>query len=127
MAEKRKQQFGTRVPQVPPPSPSPPAKRSGHVALLLMGTLAVGSSAYMLMPQNKCEPNQPGVTQPSSAECQGRSSSSSGGSGGGSGGSSRYYGSGSSSSSGTTETSSVKRGGFGSSGQSFSSHFSFGS
>ena len=126
MAEKRKQQFGTRVPRVPPPSPSPPAKRSGHVALLLMGTLAVGSTAYMLMPQNKCEPNTPGVTSPSSTECQGRSSSSSS-SGGGSGGSSRYYGSGSSSSSGTTETSSVKRGGFGSSGQSFSSHFSFGS
>lgn len=126
MAEKRKQQFGTRVPQVPPSSPSPPAKRSGHVALLLMGTLAVGSTAYMLMPHNKCEPNAPGVTTPSSAECQGRSSSSSSGGSGSSGGSSRYYGSGSSSPS-TTETSSVKRGGFGSSGQSFASHFSFGS
>ena len=124
MAEKPVSQFERRSRQtsVPPSGSSPPAKRSGHVALLLMGTLAVGSTAYMLMPQNKCEPNTPGVTTPSSAECQGRSSSSSS-----SGGSSRYYGGSSSGSSGTTETSSVKRGGFGSSGQSFSSHFSFGS
>jgi len=124
MAEKPKQQFGTRKPVVVPP-PSPPAKRSGHVALLVMGTIAVGSTAYMLIPPDRCQQNTPGVTTPSSAECQGRSSSSS--SGGGSGGSSRYYGSGSSSQSGTTDSSSVKRGGFGSSAQAFSSHFSFGS
>jgi hypothetical protein len=122
MAEKPKQQFGTRKSVVAPP-PSPPAKRSGHVALLVMGTIAVGSTAYMLIPHDRCQQNTPGVTTPSSAECQGRSSSS----GGGSGGSSRYYGSGSSGQSGTTDSSSVKRGGFGSSAQAFSSHFSFGS
>ena len=36
-------------------------KRSGHVALLLMGTLAVGGGAYALMPRDNCErpPNDP--------------------------------------------------------------------
>ena len=35
--------------------PGPPAKRSGHVALLLMGTFAVGGAAYTLMPRDNCE------------------------------------------------------------------------
>ena len=37
-----------------------PAKRSGHVALLLMGTLAVGGGAYALMPRGNCQPASPG-------------------------------------------------------------------
>ena len=46
-----------------PPS-GPPVKRSGHVALLLMGTLAVGGGAYGLMPSNNCD-RPPNVAQPS--------------------------------------------------------------
>jgi hypothetical protein len=119
-------EFGTRKPSVPPVTrPSgPPAKRSGHVALFLMGTLAVGSAAYTLMPRNKCEqpPNapQPSLLQ-SNADCppRGSSSSSHGGSGGGSSSRSSYYSSDSSSShsgSGTSDSGSshVTRGGFGS-------------
>ena len=116
---------------MPPSRPQPPAKRSAHVVLLVMGTLAVGSTAYMLMPR-ECTPAQPGTmpTVSSPAECPARGSSSS--SHGGSGGSSSrygYYGSDSSShsSAGTTSDSGgVKRGGFGSFAQAFSSHFSFG-
>ncbi|MBR1191877.1 hypothetical protein JQ634_08975 [Bradyrhizobium sp. AUGA SZCCT0240] len=129
---KRTSEFGTRKPSVPPvpQSSGPPAKRSGHVALFLMGTLAVGSVAYTLMPRNKCEPSpntpQPSLLQNSAAECQqrGSSSSSSGGSGGGWSSSSRssYYGSdsstshSSSSSSGISDSGShsAQRGGFGS-------------
>jgi hypothetical protein len=124
---KRSSDFGTRktsVPDVTRPS-GPPAKRSGHVALFLMGTLAVGSAAYTLMPRNRCGP-PPNTPQPSllqsNADCppRGSSSSSHGGSGGG-GSSSRssYYSSDSSSShsaSGTSDSGSshVTRGGFGS-------------
>ena len=122
---KHGKEFGARKPSVPDvPRPSgPPAKRSGHVALFLMGTLAVGSAAYTVMPSNKCEP---GVAQPSllqsNADCPPRSSSSSGsggGSGGGSSSSSRYYSGGSSSSSSSSGSSdsgshSAARGGFGS-------------
>ena len=46
-------EFGRRKPVAP--SPASPPKRSGHVALLLMGTLAVGGGAYALMPDG-CEP-----------------------------------------------------------------------
>jgi hypothetical protein len=119
-------EFGTRKPSVPDVTrpPGPPAKRSGHVALFLMGTLAVGGAAYTLMPGNKCEqpPNapQPSLLQ-SNADCppRGSSSSSHGGSGGGSSSRSSYYSSDSSSShsaSGTTDSGSshVTRGGFGS-------------
>ena len=44
-----------------PVRPGPPAKRSGHVALLLMGTFAVGTAAYAVMPRDNCErsPNLP--------------------------------------------------------------------
>ena len=129
MAEKSKQQFGTRIPTVAPSSPSsPPAKRSGHVALLVMGTLAVGSTAFVLMPR-ECTPAAPGATPglSTSAECPPRGSSS-----GGHGGSSRYgYYSGGSSGqtpAATTDAGSggVKRGGFGAFAHSFSSHVSFG-
>ncbi|MGH6712871.1 MAG: hypothetical protein ACREEK_28420 [Bradyrhizobium sp.] len=120
-------EFGSRKPSVPNVSrpPGPPAKRSGHVALFLMGTLAVGGSAYALMPRNKCE-QPPNVAQPSllqnNPDCspRGSSSSSHGGSGGGGSSShSSYYSSDSSSShsgSGTSDSGShsAQRGGFGS-------------
>jgi hypothetical protein len=121
MADKSDHDFGKRKPVSVPASPRPvppPAKRSGHVALLLMGTFAVGSAAYALMPSRSCE-QSPNVSssslQQNNANCSSRSSSSSGG------GSSRssYSGSDSSSShssSGTSDSGShsAQRGGFGS-------------
>jgi hypothetical protein len=130
MANKSDQEFGKRKPVSVPASPrpaQPPAKRSGHVALLLMGTFAVGSAAYTLMPNRNCEPppnTASSSLQQSNTECSSRSSSSShGGSGGGSSRSS-YYSSDSSSShssSGTSDSGphSAQRGGFGSFGHSF--------
>ena len=126
MADSSEHEFGKRKPVAVPASPRPvppPAKRSGHVALLLMGTFAVGTAAYTLMPSRSCE-QSPNPASPSyqqgNTECSSRSSSSSshGGSGGGSSRSS-YYGSDSSSShssSGTSDSGShsAQRGGFGS-------------
>jgi hypothetical protein len=125
MAEKSDKDFGKRKPASVPASPRPappPAKRSGHVALLLMGTFAVGSAAYTLMPSRSCEPS-PNVASPSlqqgNTECASRSSSPSHGGSGGSSSRSSYYSSDSSSShssSGTSDSGShsVQRGGFGS-------------
>jgi hypothetical protein len=103
-----------------------PTKRSGHVALLLAGTVAVGGGAYALMPSENCAPNQPGMAAPANAGCSPRSSSSGGGS-------SRYgfYGGDSTankSAPGTSPASSgtVTRGGFGSFAHAFTSHFSGG-
>jgi hypothetical protein len=134
MADKPPSEFGKRrqVSVPPGPTPKPPVKRSNEVILLVMGTIAVGSTAYALMPR-QCTPAEPGTmpTVSSPSECPPRNSSSSGH---GSGGSSRwgYSSSGSSSSTAATTTtdansSTVKRGGFGSFAHSFSSHFSFGS
>ena len=129
MADKPEKEFGKRKPVSVPASPRPvppPAKRSGHVALLLMGTVAVGSTAYVLMPNRHCEPQPNAASTPyqqTSTECTSRSSSSSSHSSGGSGGSSSrssYYSSDSSSSghssSGTSDSGShsAQRGGFGS-------------
>ncbi|CCE08313.1 conserved exported hypothetical protein [Bradyrhizobium sp. STM 3843] len=109
-------EFGKRKP-LRPPTPSPPAKRSGHVALLLMGTLAVGGTAATLMPRRSCEPASPTMAAPpQTADACSRSGSSSGGSGGGGhwrfadSDSSRSGGSG-----GSSESSSghISRGGFG--------------
>jgi hypothetical protein len=121
MAEKRPtQQFGKRRPAALPLPPREPVKRSGHVVLLVMGTIAVGTTAYVLMPRQNCDPPSPGMAaaaQPSTA-CSGYSSS------GGSGGSrwssrSSFFSNDSSShsSSGTSSDSGsggVARGGFGS-------------
>jgi hypothetical protein len=142
MSNKPDKDFGKRRPVSVPvtPRPGPPAKRSGHVALLLMGTFAVGSAAYALMPSRSCE-RPPNAPQPSllqsnanATECPPRSSSSSsshGGSGGSSSSRSSYYSGGSSSSqssSGTSDSGShaVARGGFGAFAHSFGSHFSSG-
>ena len=114
-------EFGKRRPVQPLP-PQPPAQRSGHVALLVMGTLAVGGGAYALMGPENCQPASPGVANPAQpqtpAACTSRGSSFTGSHGNysrtmhlsffGGGDSSSH-----SSSSGTTESGSVSRGGFG--------------
>jgi hypothetical protein len=118
-------EFGRRLPARLPDTP--PAKRSNHVALLVMGTLAVGGGAYALMPSESCVPTSPGMAAPAlpqtGAACTPRSSSGGGGGGGG-GGSSRsssrfsLFGgdssSRSSSVSGAESSAGVTRGGFGS-------------
>ena len=51
--------FGKRKPVTPTvvsPTATPPVKRSHHVALLLMGTMAVGGTAYAVMPRENCQP-----------------------------------------------------------------------
>lgn len=121
-------EFGKRRVRLPEPLPLPakePVKRSGHVALLVMGTLAVGTTAYTLMPRQTCEPTPGAVPGQTTTTC----TSSNGGSSSGSssrwssrssffsGDSSSHSSSGSSSDSGH---SSVSRGGFGSFGHGFS-------
>jgi hypothetical protein len=114
-------EFGKRRPA--PQPPSPPTKRSSHVALLVMGTLAVGGSAYALMGPENCQPaSLPGMANPTQpqtrAACTSRGSSFTGSHGNYSrtmhlsffGGDSSSH----SSSSGTAESGSVSRGGFGS-------------
>ncbi|WP_211912362.1 hypothetical protein [Tardiphaga alba] len=121
-------------PQAAPEEPTS-RKRSSQIALLLMGTMAVGGGAYALMPNENCDPNRVITPGQPRQECQQRSSSwssSSGGHGysssGSSSSSSRANFTGSSTSSGTSVagTSSsgthVARSGFGS----FGSHFSGG-
>ncbi|AWM05687.1 MULTISPECIES: hypothetical protein [Bradyrhizobium] len=124
MADKPSQkQFGKRRPVAEPPPPRPPTKRSGHVALLVMGTLAVGTTAYTLMPRQTCEPTPGAVPGQTTTTCTG-SSSSSGGSSRWSSRSSFFGGDSSSHSSSATSSdsghSSVSRGGFGSFGHGFS-------
>ena len=124
MANNPDHEFGKRKPVSVPASPrsGPPAKRSSHVALLLMGTVAVGSAAYTLMPSRNCEPSPNASSsslQQNNANCSSHSSSSSGGGSSGSSSRSSYYGSDSSSShssSGTSDSGShsAQRGGFGS-------------
>jgi len=124
MGDRPLTEFGRRRP--PAARPEPPAKRSSHVALLLMGTLAVGGGAYALMPRPTCEPVSPGVAGPAlpNERCQPGGSSS--GSGGGARGGLSYLGSsgdssGRSASTGTSESASggVTRGGFGAFGHGF--------
>ncbi|HEX2367564.1 MAG TPA: hypothetical protein VHJ00_21395 [Bradyrhizobium sp.] len=128
MADKpRANEFGKRSPA--PSSAVPPPKRSNHVALLVMGTLAVSGGAYALMPRESCQPApSPGMAAPAlpttSTTCTTRTSS------GGSGGYSRssrlrFFGgdsSGGSSSTSVSSSGSVIRGGFGS----FAHAFGFG-
>jgi hypothetical protein len=136
MPENPPREFGKRRPVVAATLPAAaPVKRSGHVALLLMGSVAIGGGAYTLMPRGNCAPGQPGMAAPgpqAGVACS-PGGSSFGGVRGYWGGSSRYsfFGGDTSSSrpaSGTSsETSSgVTRGGFGAFAQSISSHFSRG-
>jgi hypothetical protein len=136
MAEKPTTQFGTRKPVAI--RPAQPVKR-GQVALLLMGSFAVGGGAYALMPSENCEPNRPGMAASpglqTNSECRPRGSSSGSSSHGSSGGSSsrsNFFSGDSSSSHASSGTSSdtgsghVTRGGFGSFASAFTSHFSGG-
>ena len=133
MADKPLSQFERRSQHVPGPSGrlQPSAKRSNQVALLVMGTLAVGGGAYALMPR-ECTPAAPGtmpaVSSPSECPPRGSSSSSHGGSGGGSRYGYYWNSSSGSTPAATTDAGSggVRRGGFGAFAHSFSSHFSFG-
>ena len=126
MADKpSKQQFGKRRPAPVAPPSGPPVKRSGHVALLVMGTIAVGTTAYTLMPRQHCEPSPGAVPGQTTTTCSSSSSSSSGGSSSRWSSRSSFFSSDSSShsSSGTSSdsgSSSVSRGGFGSFGHGFS-------
>jgi len=127
MAKPSKKEFGKRRPAPVAPPSGPPVKRSGHVALLVMGTIAVGTTAYTLMPRQHCEPSPGAVPGQTTTTCSSSSSSSGGSDGSSSRWSSRssffssdsssHYSSGTSSDSGS---SSVSRGGFGSFGHGFS-------
>ena len=59
MANQPTREFGKRRPR--DPDRSQPVKRSNHVALLLMGSFAVGGGAYALMPGGNCGPNRPAM------------------------------------------------------------------
>jgi hypothetical protein len=124
--------FGKRRPRLPADLPLPPrepVKRSAHVALLVMGTIAVGTTAFMLMPRRNCDPTPPGAsvggsTSPAQTNTN-CSSSSSGGSGSHWSSRSSFYSSDSSShssSGGSSDGGSggVTRGGFGSFAHAFS-------
>jgi hypothetical protein len=128
-------QFGKRRPSTIAPTGAHPVKRSGHVALLLMGTLAVGGAAYATMDRENCEPKGPGMagpSQPQGTDCRARGSSSRAGYGGSGGSWSRSNLSGgdqaSARSSGGTPSDSgsgeATRGGFGSFARSLGFHFS---
>ncbi|QPF90468.1 hypothetical protein [Bradyrhizobium commune] len=115
--------FGKRRPAPPPSTPREPVKRSGHVALLVMGTIAVGTTAYMLMPRRNCDPPPPGAAataQQPGTNCGSSGSSSSSGSHWSSRSSFFSSDSSSHSSSGTSDSGGVTRGGFGSFGHGFS-------
>jgi len=108
-------EFGKRAPAPLPPAPGP--KRSNHVALLVMGTLAVGGGAYALT-GDSCQPTSPGMAAPATpTSCTSR-----GGSGGGYSRSSRFSFFGNSGSPSSETSGGVTRGGFGS----FARAFGFG-
>jgi hypothetical protein len=117
-------EFGNRKPvKTVAITPPQPLKRSGKVALLLTGTIAIGLGAYAAMPRDTCErpPNEPQPSlQQRDTDCPPRSSSSSGSHGGSGSSRSSYYSSDSSSghsssgSSSGSEGGGVTRGGFGS-------------
>jgi len=134
MAAPPTREFGKRKPVTPGAvQTTPPVKRSRHVALLLMGTFAIGGGAYALTPRGNCEPKSPGMAAPSlpqtSTDCSSRGYSSGGGHGGYWSRRSSFFGgdsSPSSSSPGTASESGVTRGGFGSFARAFAAHFSSG-
>jgi hypothetical protein len=126
--------FGKRRPATPPLH-AEPVKRSQHVALLLMGTVAIAGGAYAMMPRENCEPKGSGMTAAAlpqaGTECQPRGGAGHGGSGGSS--SHSYFFGGGPSSSRTSSGSSTEsvsadttRGGFGGFARAFAAHFSGG-
>jgi hypothetical protein len=126
-------EFGKRGPIAP--QPAVPPKRSSHVALLLMGTFAVGGGAYALMPRENCQPAAPGMAAPAipptGSDCSQRGATWSDGHSHWS--RTSFFSSDSSSSShGSSGTSSdsgsggVTRGGFGSFAHAIAGHFSRG-
>jgi hypothetical protein len=129
-------EFGKRRPSTIAPTAAHPVKRSRHVALLLMGSLVVGSGAFAMMPRENCEPKGGGAATPSlpqgGTECAPRSSSSGGGyrGSGGSWSRSSFFGGDSSSNRSSSGTSSesgsgqATRGGFGGFAHSLAAHFS---
>ena len=118
-AQQPKVEFGKRPPL--PEAPEVPVKRSGHVALLVMGTIAAGTAAYALMPGSRCKPLSTETARAAQPDtCTDNRSS------GSSFWRSRYFSGGSwsrSSTAGSSESQSggVTRGGFGSSGHAFGS------
>lgn len=126
MATPTPREFGKRKPVKPgADQAATTVKRSGHVALLLMGTFAVGGGAYALMPRDNCEPKSPGMAAPSSpqtgAGCPPRFFSGSQGGSGGWWSRRSFFGN---SSSGTASEAGVTRGGFGPFARAFAGHFS---
>ena len=111
-------------------------KRSSQVALLLMGTTAVGGTAYSMMPRENCSADRPAISSTGAQQandCARRGGSSSSGGhrssyGGSSSSSQGLFGGNSSSgtSSAVHDSNHVTRGGFGSFAHSFTSHFSSG-
>jgi hypothetical protein len=101
-------EFGKRKPVVP--LAAPPPKRSGHVALLLMGTFAVGGSAYALMPEG-CAPASPTMAAPKASQSSGGCFPH-GSSGGFHSRSSRFFGGDSSGPSASATSSDAASGGF---------------
>jgi hypothetical protein len=134
MAEKPDREFGRRRPVAI--QSAAPVKRSNHVALLLMGSFAIGGGAYALMPSESCGPGQPGMASDlqAGAKCPPRGSTSSSGGAGGWSSRSNFFSSDSSpghpstGSGASSDTSSggVTRGGFGSFARAFMVHFSGG-
>jgi hypothetical protein len=119
MADRPQIEFGRRRPNRSPDLPPAPApKRSKHVALLVMGTFAVGGGAHALMERDNCQPvppPAPGIAAPAPPQgaCTSRGSSY-----GGIHTSRSFFFSGGDSSSASTgglqsSSSSVSRGGFG--------------
>jgi hypothetical protein len=135
MEGKPTREFGKRVPAAI--QPTVPVKRSHHVALLLMGTFAVGGGAYALTPRESCQPPPPGAAAPAASQagaCAPRGFSS----GAGRGGWGNYYarnnffssdsssGRASAAVSSDSGSGAVTRGGFGSFARAFTMHFSGG-
>jgi hypothetical protein len=130
MADQPIREFGRRRPIAV--EPAAPVKRSGHVALLLMGTMAIGGGAYALVPNESCGPNPPGMASDPQAGAQCASRHSWSGYGRGSWlPRSSFFGASSlsgpaSATSSDAGSGTVTRGGFGSFVRAFTAHFSGG-
>jgi hypothetical protein len=115
-------EFGKRRPAPLPDQPKASPKRSSHVALLVMGTLAVGAGASTLMGRQNCEQPASGAAISAQPQTQATCTSNRSSFSGSHGNYSRtmhlnFFGGGYSSShnssSSGSESGSVSRGGFG--------------